>query len=399
MNLQTLVKPELWQAVARTYEAGNYTHAIIEATHFLTNVIREKANVGGDGASLVGQALGGNSPKLKINKLQTESERDEQKGIQQIISGMYQGIRNKRSHEQIEDQQADADAVIYFINFLIGILDRSSVPFTIEEFLGRVFEESFVGTDRYAKLLAQEIPASKRVDTLIQIYRDRNKGDGDKLSHMVKAILVDLTPDEVGQFTQVVSDDFRAIDENRDITSALRILPDDLWPQIGEIARLRVENKMIRDIETGSIDPSGDLVQGAFGTWAKNLVPYFDPDSKTKLGQVLIDKLKGDNKGRRYVAKWFFGRLPEIYANAWEQISCMDALRRATNAGDGYFISILLQSLNYRWPKTWRAEVTKKLEALTDKENPTYRLSDGIPLLGKKLEERDLDELDDQIPF
>jgi hypothetical protein len=39
------------------------------------------------------------------------------------------------------------------------------------------------------------------------------------------------------------------------------------------------------------------------------------------------------------------------------------------------------------------------LEALTDKENPTYRLSDGIPLLGKKLEERDLDELDDQIPF
>ncbi len=101
--------------------AKNYSHSIVDAMHHFSTVLRDKAGVDGDGAALVGQALGGDSPRLKINKLQTETERNQQHGIESILRGMYQAIRNPRSHEQIEDTQETADAIIVFINYLLGI--------------------------------------------------------------------------------------------------------------------------------------------------------------------------------------------------------------------------------------------------------------------------------------
>ena len=76
MNLQTLIRTDLWLAISNTYLAENYSHAILDSMHHLSNLLRDKTGVDGDGASLVGQALGGDSPRLRLNKLQTETERN-----------------------------------------------------------------------------------------------------------------------------------------------------------------------------------------------------------------------------------------------------------------------------------------------------------------------------------
>ena len=121
MDLQAHIEGSLWQAIQSTYEAGNYSHAIVDAMHYLSNVLREKTGVEGDGKSLVGQALGGDSPRLRINRLQTETERNEQQGLESILRGMYQAIRNPRSHEQIEDKRETADAVIYLTDYFSAL--------------------------------------------------------------------------------------------------------------------------------------------------------------------------------------------------------------------------------------------------------------------------------------
>ena len=79
-----------------------YTDAIIAGGKYLTEVLREKGQVNSDGVALVGQVLGGNAPPLPLNKLQTQSEQDEQKGILQIVMGFYTGIRNPRHHDHLE---------------------------------------------------------------------------------------------------------------------------------------------------------------------------------------------------------------------------------------------------------------------------------------------------------
>ena len=143
MNLQTHIKSDLWLAIQSTYEAGNYSHAILDAIHYLSNILREKTGADGDGKSLVGQALGGDSPRLRINRLQTETERNEQQGIESILRGMYQAIRNPRSHEQIVDKQETADAIIYFIDYLLIIIEKSEEPFVISKFMNCVFDPDF----------------------------------------------------------------------------------------------------------------------------------------------------------------------------------------------------------------------------------------------------------------
>jgi len=109
MNLRTEISQKLWEAIERSYEAENYAHAVLDAIHYLTTVLRERSGADGDGAALVGQALGGDAPKLRVNALQSESDRNVQKGLEQLLRGIYLAIRNPRSHEQFNETQVDAD--------------------------------------------------------------------------------------------------------------------------------------------------------------------------------------------------------------------------------------------------------------------------------------------------
>jgi len=182
MNLKTQIKESLWFAISNTYDTENYSHAILDAMHYLSNVLREKSGLDGDGHGLVGAALGGSSPVLRVNKLQTETEKNIQRGLEQMLRGMYQFVRNPRSHEQIEDSKNTADAIILFINHILGILEQSQEPFTIQAFLERVFDEHFVHSSRYAELLVSNIPNGKMIDTLIEIYRRKREGEGRNIS-------------------------------------------------------------------------------------------------------------------------------------------------------------------------------------------------------------------------
>lgn len=148
MNIQTILDERLWRALQSSYENRNFTAAILDAIYFLNDMIRQKTGLESDGTALAGQAFGGKVPRLKVNHLQTESERNIQAGLEQILRGLYQGIRNPRSHEKYNDSQEDADAIIVFIGYLVRVIDQSKTPFTKSEFIGRVFDPHFVKSSR-----------------------------------------------------------------------------------------------------------------------------------------------------------------------------------------------------------------------------------------------------------
>lgn len=118
MNLETKLDPRVWEAVRETYQARNFTSAILDAMHFLSDLLRERTGLESDGVALVGEAFGGSSPKLKVNALQSESDRSVQKGVEQLLRGIYQAIRNPRSHGKIDDTEDDSQAIITFRQLL-----------------------------------------------------------------------------------------------------------------------------------------------------------------------------------------------------------------------------------------------------------------------------------------
>ncbi len=278
MNLKSLIRQELWLAVSNTYETENYSHAILDAMHYMSEIIREKSGVDGDGQGLVGAAFGGQSPILRVNKLQTETERNIQKGLEQILRGMYQGIRNPRSHEQIDDTKNTADAIIYFVNYLISIIDQSQEPFTITGFVSRVFDKHFVHSPRYAELLVAEIPHSKYLDVLVEMYRRKREGEGENLAYVVKEILKVISEEQISDFLTIVSEELKTTQENIDIRLTLQMLPPILWKNLNMAARMRAENILIKSIEEGKANSQGKTLNGAgaLGTWAGEFLQHFE---------------------------------------------------------------------------------------------------------------------------
>ena len=382
MNLQTHIKKELWLAISSTYETESYSHSVLDAMHYLSDVIRDKSNIDGDGASLVGQALGGNTPRLRVNKLQTETERNIQKGLEQILRGLYQGIRNPRSHEQIKDTKDEADAVIYFIHYLLKILDKSEEPFTLFGFTSRVFDPDFVESTRYAELLAAEIPAGKRAETLIEIYRRKDEAEGRKLKYMVRAILDSLTNDQKLDFLAVVSDDLKTTRNETDIKIVLQIIPPDLWLELNEVARLRVENKLLKSISEGRLDPltgKTDSGKGAFGTWGRDFLKNFKQNPRARnAGSVLLKKMEGETNERAYVARFFLNALPDLCETSYSRDRYIRAICKAVKNNEEE-VRKQLSELFGKFPSDWQKEIIESLKDLEQTDPDFYNSLDEIP--------------------
>lgn len=369
MNLQTLIRQQLWFAISNTYETGSYSHAILDAMHYLSEILREKSGLDGDGHSLVGAALGGQSPVLRVNKLQTETEKNIQKGLEQILRGMYQGIRNPRSHEQVKDTKDTADAIIHFLNYLLCILDESQEPFTIPGFLDRVFDKHFVHSARYAELLVSEVPIGKRLDTLIEIYRRKREGDGSNLKYVVKELLKQFTEDQLAQFLSVASEELKMTQDNGDIRLTLQLLPPNLWPRLNEAARLRAENILIKSIREGQSGSDGTLVKGAgaLGTWARDFLPYFD--LKSQAGKAVLDKLRQDESSQQYIFSFFLGVLPSLYGTSYRKNLCIEAITQAVK--DEFGNSLVQQLRRHYWsfPEDWKHALQENLPDLIQEED------------------------------
>ena len=378
MNLQTHIKASLWQAIQSTYEAGNYSHAILDAMHYLSNVLRDKTGADGDGVSLAGQAMGGESPRLRINKLQTDTERNEQRGIESIIRGMYQAIRNPRSHEQIEDNQDTANVIIYFINYILGIIERSEEPYSLSKFMVRVFDPDFYRSQRYAELLIDEIPLNKRFDTLVTVYREKEKGEIYNIGLFVRALIEKLTSDNLKDYLSIVSDELSSVTDESIIRYNLNLLPSGLWGQLSEISRLRIENRIIHSIKEGEVQ-GGKCAKGGLATWARNHFQHFT--LRRQLCNELMNKIRsGSQAAQHYSVKYYLSYLPQVVLNPIMQKSFVETISNAVRREDNLIREALVESI-LTLPEDWQKGFIDELKDLTDEEDPEVYLSDGTPFL------------------
>lgn len=78
----------------------NYFHAVLEASKSVADKIRNLSGLTNDGADLVQDALGlRRGPILAINSLQTDTEKGEQRGLVNLLVGVFGTFRNPTAHE------------------------------------------------------------------------------------------------------------------------------------------------------------------------------------------------------------------------------------------------------------------------------------------------------------
>lgn len=314
MTVRNEIDVELWEVIQKNYDAENYTGAILDAIFKLTDTIRNKTGLEGDGASLIGQAFGGDDPRIKLNKLQTDSEKDIQRGIQEILRGMYTGIRNPRSHDAMIDDKVSTDAIIIFINYLLKLIDQSKLRFNEEDFLKRIFDPYYVKTREYSSLLVQEIPKRQRANIAIQTILRRNEGDIYALGYFLDSLFAQFESAEVSRVYKVISDELRTTMDGSDIRYIVHICPANYWNRIEPSVRIRTESILYKDFSNGSYDESTKKCgeHGALATWIteKHISNFGDIEKWTRQAVEMIQS--DDEEIVAYVKTYFWDKICNI---------------------------------------------------------------------------------------
>jgi uncharacterized protein (TIGR02391 family) len=339
MNPETSVEPRLWEAVRASWEARKFTSAILDATYLLSDVIRERSGLEGDGVPLIGSAFGGISPKLKVNRLQTESEQNIQRGVEALLRGLYQAIRNPRSHGAYQDDERDAVALLLFVDYLLRVVDKSRSPFSLAAFVGRVLDPDFVPNERYSTLLVKEIPANRRLVACREVFARRSEADAGKVAFFFRAILAVLSAEETTELCEVISDVLRQTDDDGTIRFVLQAFPADFWSHLDEVARLRIENKLIRSVEEGKWEERQKRCNGgALGTWATNVIQHFT--LMDDLWSTLINKLRStDFKQQAYVFQYFMNYATRCFDAP--PLNLIWAVKLGLKAGDSRYKNVV----------------------------------------------------------
>ena len=72
MVLQNELSEDLWNATKTRYQNADFTGAITDAFVYLSNIIRDKADLSLDGLDLINKAFSEKDLKIKINRMETK---------------------------------------------------------------------------------------------------------------------------------------------------------------------------------------------------------------------------------------------------------------------------------------------------------------------------------------
>lgn len=308
MELRNEIDLDLWNAIKKKYEVEDYTGSIIDAFLSLTETIRNKSGLEGDGSSLIGQAFGGDNPRIKLNKLQTDSEKDVQRGIQDLLRGLFASIRNPRHHDISNDDKSTADSIIVFVDYLLKIVDQSKRSFDENEFLSRIFDDYYVKSKEYSKLLVKEIPIRQRVNIATIVIKNRSDGDIYSLGHFLSALFDELNDAERARVSKVLSDELKMATDKNDIRYLLHLCPGKYWILLDDAVRLRTEEILFDDFNNAIYDPDKKECgkTGWLATWiTSDHLAHFR--QLTKWTQAAISMLNSGDEGKvAYVYRFFW---------------------------------------------------------------------------------------------
>jgi uncharacterized protein (TIGR02391 family) len=121
--------PEIQRVSGQLFEEGNFRQAVLDAFIHLIHTVRAKTGLPYDGDDLMNRAFSpdGRTPPVRFNALQTQGEKDEQRGIWLLFKGIV-GLRNFKAHMVATfDDPHRAHEYLALASLLMRLLDMATI--------------------------------------------------------------------------------------------------------------------------------------------------------------------------------------------------------------------------------------------------------------------------------
>lgn len=99
----------------------NYFHAVFEAAKSLTDRISEETTLALDGSRLIERAFSLDNPAIVMNKLETDSEKNQHRGLKELLLGINYSVRNVTAHELKIKWAVSEDKAINMLNIISSL--------------------------------------------------------------------------------------------------------------------------------------------------------------------------------------------------------------------------------------------------------------------------------------
>jgi uncharacterized protein (TIGR02391 family) len=97
----TLIHPSIREEVSGRFTIKEYADAVMAALQVVAQTVRDKTGLRDDGARLMGNAFGGDSPYLVFEDPMPLTQQAMQTGYQQLFAGAMTGVRNPKAHSLV----------------------------------------------------------------------------------------------------------------------------------------------------------------------------------------------------------------------------------------------------------------------------------------------------------
>ena len=249
------MKEILKESIKTHYENKDYTEVVRDALLCLTTEIRKKSDLtDSDGVDLINKAFSEKQTLIKINKLETTTDKNKHRGIMDLSKGLIEYFRNPMSHSKQEYSKKVADAILVLLDEVIleEIIGSKSIN-SIEEWYLEITNDLFPNTERYAKSLISAIPKNKYYELAVMLYKNRNNITKLK-DKIIDELVNNLSEEEFKDYCEVIENDlFGNITEN-DVISSLKFISTNIWNKLSDLAKSKVEDVAKEDISNLYLD-------------------------------------------------------------------------------------------------------------------------------------------------
>lgn len=115
------VHPLVLQCCREELLQENYFHSVFESAKSLTDRIANETGLSLDGALLIECAFSLDKPAVVMNKLQTSSEKNQHRGLKEMLLGINYSVRNVTAHELKIKWAVDEDKAINMLSIISAL--------------------------------------------------------------------------------------------------------------------------------------------------------------------------------------------------------------------------------------------------------------------------------------